>query len=215
VTAVGGAQFRCKKIIVSIPTTLYKDITFIPNLPTDKQELVGSTFIGAYSKIVLIYRMPWWRELGLNGSFCSLDGPVCFSRDTSSEEDGYFAISCFVVGDQFRKWSRASSQQRREAIMDQLSSMIGQEHGAKVRETIEFIEQLWPREKWSEGSPCPVVGPNIWSRLAHTLIQPHGNIYFTGTETASSWRGYMEGAVQSGERGAAEVARSLRVVANL
>lgn len=37
------------------------------------------------------------------------------------------------------------------------------------------------------------------------LRQPIGRIYFAGTETATEWSGYMEGAIQAGERAAREV----------
>jgi monoamine oxidase len=34
-------------------------------------------------------------------------------------------------------------------------------------------------------------------------------VHFAGTETAGEWKGYMEGAVRSGERAAAEVVQQL------
>jgi monoamine oxidase len=34
---------------------------------------------------------------------------------------------------------------------------------------------------------------------------PIGRIHWAGAETATVWTGYMDGAVQSGERAAAEV----------
>lgn len=37
------------------------------------------------------------------------------------------------------------------------------------------------------------------------LREPVGRLYFAGTETATEWSGYMEGAVQAGERAAREV----------
>lgn len=37
------------------------------------------------------------------------------------------------------------------------------------------------------------------------LREPVGKLYFAGTETATEWSGYMEGAVQAGERAAREV----------
>ena len=38
---------------------------------------------------------------------------------------------------------------------------------------------------------------------------PVGPIHWAGTETAIYWNGYMEGAVQSGDRAAAEVLAAL------
>lgn len=37
------------------------------------------------------------------------------------------------------------------------------------------------------------------------IREPVGRIYFAGTETATEWSGYMEGAIQAGERAAREV----------
>jgi monoamine oxidase len=37
------------------------------------------------------------------------------------------------------------------------------------------------------------------------LTEPVGRIHWAGAETASRWSGYMEGAVESGERAAREV----------
>ena len=37
------------------------------------------------------------------------------------------------------------------------------------------------------------------------LRKPFGRIHFAGTETSHKWSGYMEGAVQAGERASREV----------
>lgn len=41
--------------------------------------------------------------------------------------------------------------------------------------------------------------------VPRVLREPVGRLYFAGTETATEWSGYMEGAVQAGERAAREV----------
>jgi len=41
------------------------------------------------------------------------------------------------------------------------------------------------------------------------MREPVGPIHWAGTETATSWTGYMEGAVQAGERAAREVLEAL------
>lgn len=91
-------------------------------------------------------------------------------------------------------------------VKDQLAEMVGEELSLKVKDTIQTIEKQWVAEPWSEGAPCPMVPPGgVWTRWGNQLRAPFGNIHFIGTETAYEWKGYMEGAVASGERGAAEV----------
>ena len=41
--------------------------------------------------------------------------------------------------------------------------------------------------------------------LGPAIRQPHGRIHWAGTETASKWMGYVDGAIRSGERAAEEV----------
>ncbi len=53
------------------------------------------------------------------------------------------------------------------------------------------------------------MGPGQLTRFEHVLRAPSGPIHFVGTETAFEWKGYMEGAVRSGERGAQEVLLAL------
>jgi len=64
-------------------------------------------------------------------------------------------------------------------------------------------------DAWSQGCPCPVTPPNIMSAVGKALREPFESIHFVGTETSFEWKGYMEGAVRSGERGAGEVIEQL------
>ena len=42
---------------------------------------------------------------------------------------------------------------------------------------------------------------------------PHGRVLFAGTETATQWSGYMDGAVSAGQRAAGEVLHRLALIA--
>lgn len=87
--------------------------------------------------------------------------------------------------------------------------MVEEEHKRKVYETEEVIEQEWIKEQWSQGAPCPVMEPGLLNRYVDVLRRSAGDYHFVGTETAFEWKGYMEGAVLAGERGAKEVVEAL------
>jgi monoamine oxidase len=61
------------------------------------------------------------------------------------------------------------------------------------------------QEKWSGGCYGTLFGTNIWTRYGPALREPVGRIHWAGTETSPIWAGYMDGAIRSGERAAAEV----------
>jgi monoamine oxidase len=50
-----------------------------------------------------------------------------------------------------------------------------------------------------------VMGPGVMTTFGDALREPCGRIHWSGTETAEQWMGYLDGAVQSGDRAADEV----------
>jgi monoamine oxidase len=200
---------RCKKVIISIPTTLYPSIEFSPQLPPAKHRLSESTVLGYYAKMIFVFEKPWWRDAGFSGSFSSAEGPTSFSRDTCLEEDNQYSITCFLVGDKGRRWSKFSKSARRQQVQDQFYTIFG----AAVKdipEPINIIEKEWMKDPWARGAPCPVMPPGVMTSDAGQAIRDvFGDLHFVGTETALVWKGYMEGAVRSGVRGATEVIKAL------
>ena len=45
--------------------------------------------------------------------------------------------------------------------------------------------------------------------VCRELRTPVNHVYFAGTETATEWSGYMDGAVQAGERAARQILHAL------
>ena len=64
-----------------------------------------------------------------------------------------------------------------------------------MSDPIAFLEKDWCEE---EESYFSIMKPGGYG--SHSLTEPFGNVYWAGTETAESWMGYMDGALQSGER---------------
>nr|POE90598.1 putative flavin-containing monoamine oxidase a [Quercus suber] len=205
--------YTASRVIVSVPTPLYKEISFTPALPADKLRLASSTRLGDYCKVIAVYERPWWREAGLCGLAQTVHGPFAVTRDTSDDDLRQYSLTCFVTGQPARDWMQLPPAQRREAVLSKLRSLFGP--FAAVDEPVDVVEQIWKHEQWSQGCPCPVMGPAGWTQFEHVLRAPAGRLHFVGTETAFEWKGYMEGAVRSGERGAREVLLALNRAAKL
>jgi monoamine oxidase len=209
VTTVDGTRYHCKKVIVSVPTPVYKDLVFSPPLPLDKAKYSSSTTLGYYAKVILLWEKPWWREQGFCGMTQSFVGPSAVTRDSSDELLGQFSLTCFVTGEPERAWSKLSASKRREAIFVQLITLFGAKNEGNIRAPTEVFEQEWAKDPWSRGCPCPYPPPGIMTDVGAALRAPFGAVHFVGTETAFEWKGYMEGAVRSGERRATEVCDAL------
>ena len=72
-----GKVYTCQNLILTCPPPSYKNIKFTPELPVAKQILMdGSKFYNPNYKIVVFYKTPFWREMGLNGFVVSLKGLI-------------------------------------------------------------------------------------------------------------------------------------------
>ena len=72
-----------------------------------------------------------------------------------------------------------------------------------------LLEQDWAEERWSGGGPVASFATGGWTASGPALREPVGRLHWAGTETASRWSGYIDGAIRSGERAAAEALAAL------
>jgi monoamine oxidase len=121
--------------------------------------------------------------------------------DNTSHDGRQPALLAFVVGDPARVWSTRPAIERREAVLSVMARCFGPAAAAPTH----YLEQDWSSEPYSRGCPVGILSPGALSVGAAPLREPCGRVHWAGTETATEWNGYMEGALQSGERAAAEV----------
>jgi monoamine oxidase len=205
--SAGRGDFSCKRVVISVPTILYKDITFNPPLPEAKMELSKHNAHGYTLKVMVMYSEPWWRKAGLSGALMSYIGPITTCRDTSNDEKDMYVLTCFTNGDFGRGLSKLSQKERFDAILAHVQRLYGQY--CVVPNPIAITEHEWYKDQWAQGCPCPASPPGIMTKYEHALRSTHGRIHFIGTETAYEWKGYMDGAIRSGQRGAKEVIDAL------
>tara|TARA_R110002060_G_scaffold25586_3_gene35057 strand:- start:1570 stop:2334 length:765 start_codon:yes stop_codon:yes gene_type:complete len=215
VTTSTGQTFKSSKLILSIPTPLYKDIAISPPLTGTKATIASSTIHGYYSKMILCYDKPWWTSPSLTspkscGLAISYQTPAAVIRDTSVPADDHYCLTCFVGGGPGLAWSKLPQHERRAQVLAQVSNIFNNKE--EVYKPVEIFEQEWSKEQYSKGAPCPVTGPGVLTSVggSSALREVVGNLHFVGTETSEVWSGYMEGAVRSGVRGAEEVVKSLK-----
>lgn len=203
-------QYQARKVICTVPQPVIKKITFVPELPAAKKLLVDSYNYGYYQKVMVVFKTPFWVEAGSCGLIQSFEGPSAVIRDTSSPADDKHVLTCFVAGTPGKEWSEKPETERQETVLKQLEDTLGE----KVREEyLEMIGHQWNDEEWSGyGCPASSTAPGVLSAVGDELRRSVGDVHFAGTETSDVWRGYMEGAVRSGEREAMLVIRALRGV---
>ena len=208
----GPASYLAKRVILSVPSPMYRTITFFPPLSPGKRAYTDSTRYASYIKYLPVFKKPFWRENGYCGLAQSFVGPVAATRDTSFEyPDGrHYGFTCFIAGSFARKWSGMSQASKQAAVLQQLSQLFAS--GNDISDLlVDALESSWMTEEYSGwGCPIPIMSPGVFGSYWDAFVQPENGLHFVGNETSTVWRGYMDGAIRSAERGVAEVVAELK-----
>jgi monoamine oxidase len=216
VTTTSGQIYKASKIILANPTNTYEKISFSPPLPAVKRSIVSRSTAGTYAKVILTYAQPWWREAGLVGKFTSMKGPICFSWELCDPAADSWNLALFITGPVAKAWSKLPSDLAREdAVIEHLAHLAGSATGDsaiadKAKDVIEVHMVDWNKEEWLWGAPTSYMGPNTLRQYGTTMRNPFKNVHFAGGEYAFEWKGYLEGAVRSGQRAAKEVLDAIK-----
>ena len=120
--------------------------------------------------------------------------------DNSPPDGARGALVGFIGGRDASRFARLGTSERRHTVLGCFESLYGrQARGAEL-----YLEQDWAAEPWSAGGPVCNFATGGWTASGPSLRRPIGPLHWAGTETATRWNGYMDGAVSSGERAAAE-----------
>jgi monoamine oxidase len=197
---------RARRAIVAIPPTLAGRIEYDPILPALRDQLTQRMPQGSVIKTMAIYDEPFWRREGLSGQGTSDVGPARVVFDNSPPDASPGVLLGFLEGRFARHWATRPAAERRRAVLDGHARLFG-ERAARPQ---SFVERLWADEEWTRGCYGCLMTTGGWTEYGRALREPVGRLHWAGAETAIVWNGYMDGAVSSGERAAAEVLAQIR-----
>lgn len=211
---VKGDSFTvtAKRVIVAIPPSHAGRIAYDPPLavlnPENgflRDQLTQRNPMASIIKVNVIYPTPFWRDAGLAGQVTSDSGAVRVTFDNSPPGGTPGVMMGFIEADEARLWSSRSFDERRTQVVADLVRYFGAQAGSPT----DYHEWLWNLEPFSGGGPTGHPTPGTLVEYRDAIRTSIGRIHWAGTETAMRWTGYMDGAVEAGERAADEVNEAL------
>jgi monoamine oxidase len=197
-----GAAVRCRRVAVCVPPPLARKLAYTPELPSARASLLAGMTMAASVKFHAVYQRPFWRDQGLSGQAMSATEAVGLTYDNSpADTSGRGVLVGLVVADQARRLGGLDHARREREILASLGRLLGLDAAAPDA----IVIQDWQHEEWTQGCYAAFFPPGGWTSYGTAFRAPCGRIHWAGTETIGEWNGYMEGALRSGKRAAAEM----------
>ncbi len=197
---------RARYAILAVPPALAARVELGAARSASRTRVEQGMPMGSVIKCVVTYPRAFWREAGLSGEAISTGSPVRATFDDCGHDDRQAALVAFIVGDAARTWSKREPAERRAAVLADLVRLFGPAAGHPM----VYVDQDWLAEPWSGGCYAGVMAPGVLASNAAALRAPAGRVLFAGTEAATAWAGYFDGALSSGRRAATEAVERLR-----
>jgi monoamine oxidase len=198
-------------VVLAIPFTLLRtvDLSQVPVSPLHRRAIDREP-LGSNSKFFLQFTSRVWNAEGMTGN-CFDDGVVQGGWDATSYQPGRAGIlAALPGGENALDWGRRYG----------LTAESGRPPEPMIDAYLRGFDELFPRTSrafngrsyyvWSAGDPHILGAYSYLAVGQYTSFngvqgRREGNLHFAGEQTSLNFQGYIEGALRSGYRCAAEV----------
>jgi monoamine oxidase len=194
------SQINCDYAVLAMPASLLRRIPITPALPAQQHDAFVRLKYGRATKTLLQFSKRFWRAPGRTRAFGSAL-PFGAVWDGNEEQRGRAGILTLLAGggasDETQAIAARDGAQGLATWLDWLGS-----HDATLLSSKQIV---WEHDPFARGGYA-FFDPGFDPTLRAWLARPAGRLFFAGEHTSVKWQGYMNGAVESGRRAAAEIA---------
>ena len=194
------------RVILALPFTLLRDVDLTRSgFRPLKLAAIRDLGMGRNTKLQLQFDERVWRARNGNGE-TRVTGSYLTSWEVTRAQRGTAGILNFFSGGtlavQAGDGTPEESARRALADIERCYPGITPSWNGKV------IRNPWDRHPWSRGS-YSLLRPGQYTAFHGVEWEPEGTVHFAGEHTSDEFAGYLNGAVESGQRAAREVVASL------
>ena len=193
------SELAAEFIVCALPASTAREVLFEPVLPEPQHDAMAHLRYGCATRLLLQFERRFWRRAGRPMAFGS-DMPTGAVWDGNEQQRGPHGILSFLAGGGASPALQdILAREGDEGVVRQIG-WLGTPAGLLASRTI-----VWEDDPWARGGYAyfdPSFDP-LWRAW---LARPAGRIVFAGEHTSVKSQGYMNGAIESGLRAAAEIA---------
>lgn len=192
VTTKSGEAYRARAAVVALPLNVLAKVGFSPSLPRVKHNASARRHTGSGTKV-------WAKVTGRRPSFFA-NGPERLPLN--------FLWTEFNDGDSQLLVGFGASRELLD-INSRVQVQKAVRHFLPDAEVTEIHGHDWTADPYSLGTWC-MYPPGLLTSSLAALQRPEGALFFATSDIASGWRGFIDGAIESGAVAAERVAKRLQ-----
>jgi monoamine oxidase len=188
------------RMICAVPFSVQKNIDVAPAFSIEKQRAIEQLPYLSGSKIFLQTKKRFWVDEGQSG-FVKTDLPISQLWDVTYKQPGIRGIlQAFPISLHSRRVTAMTEDERINFALQQVDAIF-----PGTRTHFEGgATKCWDEDPWERGV-ASYYKPGQFSTLLPHVAKPEGRIHFAGEHTSVWIDGWMQGALESGNRVAREV----------
>ncbi|KAK5103971.1 hypothetical protein LTS08_003395 [Lithohypha guttulata] len=195
----GQHTVSAKVIVSTVPLNCLSDVKFTPELSALKREAIAQGHINKGAKIhfKLASTEPGWYAMS-NGYG---DSPYCFSWSDHNGTQVSGPSGTYCIG--FGYNGHLENPRDNLTIIDQFKRNQRPDADVEAYVTHDWMNDPLAKGVWS----C--WGSNSMTKYQQELQKSHNHVFFASSDWADGWRGFVDGAIESGLKAANDVAAQL------
>jgi monoamine oxidase len=172
-------------------------VQFDPTLHPDQARAFAQLRYGAATRVLLQFSTRFWRKPGRPYAF-GTDQPTGAVWDGNEQQSSRPGILSLLAGGRAAAEIRSILERGAGVLLSRLEWL------GKPSELLTSRSVAWDLDPWCRGGYA-YFDPTFPAELRAWLMRASGRIVFAGEHTSERWQGYMNGALESGKRAAAEI----------
>jgi monoamine oxidase len=191
-------EITAEYFVCALPASTARGVVFEPALPEPQQEAIAHLRYGCATRLLLQFERRFWRKRGRPNAF-GTDLETGAVWDGNEQQKGPAGILSFLAGGQASRGLQDILHHEGERGVVNRIGWLGQPSRLLASQTV-----VWDHDPLARGGYAyfdPGFDP-LWRAW---LARPSGRVVFAGEHTSIKYQGYMNGAIETGLRAAAEI----------
>ncbi len=196
------SEMTADYVVLTLPPPLVLDLEHSAPLPAPVRRALGTMAMGHGTKTLLRFARPWWRRRACPRAF-GTNLPVGAVWESAEEQDEAAALTLFAGGSASAEMQAITAASGVNGLLAELQWL------GRPEPSLAHAQVAWEHDPWARGAYA-VFTPRFDPHDRELLGRAIGRVLLAGEHTSLGAQGYIEGAVDSGERVAGEIESLVR-----